>query len=112
MVLQSEIIGFTASKIVSGTSFTTEVGESTSVDYSDNGLDTVHDTITDTSSNAVDNRIILDTIVPSGTANGNDIDALLVYGDGKALNKVLTVSVAKTVDVVIDNRQQILILAD
>lgn len=111
MVLQEQIFPYVLGKIAEGT-YTTEIGESTNVDFSDNSLDTVHATVSDPIITQQSDRIMIDTLVPSGTANGNNIDAFLQKADGFALNKALIVSVAKTVDKVLENRQQIIMLVE
>lgn len=72
--------------------FKTEVGESTTVDYFDNSLDTVHLADITTETNVVGNQIELVSEVGLGDVVGDDINSALVKMDingSKAINKIL-----------------------
>ncbi len=112
MVMQSESIEFVNGKIVDGSTFTVEYGESTTVDYSDNSLDTVHATVTEVVTTLTNGKIYFDSILQTGEGNGNDIDSALLKGDGLAVNKLKFLSVAKTVNKIIDIRQTVITMVE
>lgn len=102
MVYQSEIIQFITEKFINGTVLTVEYGESTIVDYQDNALDSVHATITDGTKTIIDNQVRINSVLDTGDANGNDVDATLTKIDGYSANKTLFTSIAKTSAKIID----------
>lgn len=111
MVMQSEAVDFVINKINTSTP-SVEYGESSTADYEDNSLDTVHATVTDITITNVGSKIIMDYICDENTGNGNDIDSDLIYFDDYAINKNKWTSISKDDTKLIDSRQQIFVVVE
>jgi hypothetical protein len=104
MVYQSEYTTYVLNKITEDT-YTCEVGETATVDYTDNALDTVHDTIPSTSvtTTIIGNKIQHIIDINTGVAIGDTLTANLLKVGTSAANKVKYTAVNKDVDNVIQD---------
>jgi len=97
MVFQSEIIEFSTEKFIKGSTFTINSGESSSVDYSDNTLDTVHSTISNVTATISNNVVKHEGILDAASGNGVTHNSIMLRGDDKALNKNLFTPLTKDI---------------
>jgi len=112
MVMQSETIDLIEELLTVGTTVTVEYGNSSSIDYADNSLDTTYETVTDVNLSVVSNKINFDSVLDSTLGNGNTINSELLTINGYAVNKNKYSDIAKTSAKIIDSRESIYIIVD
>ena len=95
MVMQSEFVSEFLS-LLFDQSFVSEIGESSSNDYTDNSLDTVHISNVSVDKSKTDNYIYFSFDADLGSGNGNDLNSFLLKMNDKAVSKILHTTVNKT----------------